>query len=138
MPDALLRACTHCGNPTSQSPCASCATKREHARGSAHARGYTRLWREWFKPKFEGMLVKADIAPVCGASLPGGPNTKAFSECARTGLLNAANLHLDHEPPLLPEERRDKRKVCDPLRVGLLCRRDHGIKTREEQVRAHV
>ena len=56
----------------------------------------------------------------------------AFSRCRRRGVLTATKLHLDHEPPLRPEERRDRRAVENPLRVGFLCPSCHSAKTLEQ------
>jgi hypothetical protein len=108
----------------------------ERQRGSAHARGYTRHWRESFKPWFIDLLIAADIAPVCGASLPQGP-AMTYSLCKADGLLTFTNpdgsaLHLHHDPSLQPEERHDRRKVEDPARVGLLCLSCHSIATHGE------
>lgn len=78
------------------------------------------------------MLVEAGVLPICGASLPGGPQT-SDSRCQADGLQNGEDLHLDHEPPLTDAERLDARIVCDPLRIQLLCGVDHSRKTRLEQ-----
>ena len=83
------------------------------------------------------MLITAGVAPVCGAALPGGPAMTA-SRCKAAGLLVDRNvdgsaLHVDHDPPLTREERSDWRIVCDPTRVGLLCKKDHSEKTQNER-----
>lgn len=105
------------------------AHEREHARhrGSAHSRGYTRRWRE-FKAWFIQRLIRAGIAPVCGARWPGEPPT-GDSLCQRDGRLTAVRLHLDHTPPLTDEERGNEQAVCDEHRVQLLCEACHNAKT---------
>lgn len=55
------------------------------------------------------------------------------SRCKAEQRLNNRDLHLDHNPPLTAEERKDWRIVCQPLRVGWLCRACHSAKTRNEQ-----
>jgi hypothetical protein len=79
--------------------------------------------------RFPSHLVVANVAPVCGATLPGGPQT-TDSRCRSLGLLTFYNedgtaLHGDHVPPLRDEERHDRRAVCDPLRIQLLCAACH-------------
>jgi hypothetical protein len=79
------------------------------------------------------MLVEAGVAPVCGAVLPGGPVT-TDSRCQALGWTifsseDGSSLHLDHEPALTAEERRQPEIVCDPLRIQLLCKIDHAVKT---------
>jgi len=78
------------------------------------------------------MLVEAGIPPVCGAALLGGP-TGGWSRCKEEGRSNGADLHIDHQPKLSQAERQDLAKVCDPLRVELLCRSCHARKTTAEQ-----
>lgn len=83
------------------------------------------------------MLIEAGIAPVCGAVLPGGPQTHD-SSCQAAGVQTFANpdgssLHLDHEPPLTDAERQDARSVCNAFRIQLLCSADHAIKTQRER-----
>lgn len=78
------------------------------------------------------MLVSAGIPPCCGAALPDGPKTQD-SQCAASGLMvfasaNGASLHLDHEPPLRPEERGDTVAVTDENRIQLLCSLCHAAK----------
>lgn len=79
------------------------------------------------------MLVEQGIPPVCGAVLPGGPQVPD-SECKAAGLMTFDDLHFDHDPPLTEAERHDPSKVCDPSRIRLLCGREHGQKTRNEQM----
>lgn len=78
------------------------------------------------------MLLDRGIPPVCGAALPEGPKTQD-SYCRRDGVLTFHRLHLDHEPPLTEAERGDVSKVCDPLRLQLLCFVDHARKTEREK-----
>jgi hypothetical protein len=131
---APLRPCAapRCTNRTSSGLCPEHRRVREQARGSAHVRGYGKQWAE-FRVQFIVLLAARGIPAACGASLPGGPDTRRYSTCAQAGRLNALDLHLDHEPPLTLEERRNPGKVCDPLRVGFLCREDHSRKTMQEQ-----
>jgi 5-methylcytosine-specific restriction protein A len=132
MPAALLRPCgPHCPVLVRSGRCAEHRRAAEQRRGSASRRGYGRFW-ERFRVWFISLLVSAGSAPVCGASLPGGPDTRRFSQCAQRGVLNDVDLHVDHEPPLTDEERTDRAKVCDPLRVGLLCASCHATKTAGE------
>ena len=117
--------------------CAACARTRETWRGSARARGYNGIW-EGFRVVFIGLLVAAGIAPVCGATLPDGPKTQD-SECRRLGLqtfasADGSSLHLDHDPPLQPSERRDASRVCDAARIQLLCASCHARRLRETAV----
>jgi len=72
------------------------------------------------------------ILPVCGARLDGGPQGD-HSECRRLGLTtfqsaDGTSLHVDHDPPLTDLERSDPERVCDPLRVQLLCAECHARK----------
>lgn len=90
------------------------------------------MWRA-FRLYFIGLLVAAGIAPICGAALPDGPQT-SHSRCKAHGLetwrsADGSDLHLDHEPGLLPHERIDSLKVCDPKRIQLLCAACHTAKT---------
>lgn len=131
MPSALLRACSSvgCPNLSHGGPCQTCAKAREQRRGSAHTRGYTRAW-EGFRARFKRLLIAAGIAPVCGASLPDGPDTRRWSRCLeQQGWLNDRQLHLDHEPPLTEAERANPKAVLDARRVGFLCQSCHAAKT---------
>jgi hypothetical protein len=56
----------------------------------------------------------------------------AASRCKAEGRLNNHRLQLHHNPPLKPEERSDRRKIEDPLRVGFLCEADHSAETMRE------
>jgi hypothetical protein len=136
MPSALLRPCPAIGCPelVVSGRCAQHRGLTERYRGTAASRGYDAHWSTVFRPWFIQHLIAAGIAPVCGAALPGGPGM-ADSRCAAQGRLNDRQLHLDHDPPLRDDERRDRRAVEDPLRVGLLCRSCHSAKTLREQGR---
>lgn len=134
MPSALLRVCLEPGCPAlvESGRCPAHARHVERRRGSAASRGYDSYWSRVFRPGFVRALIAAGVAPVCGAALPGGPRMDD-SACRQAGLLNDHDLHLDHDPPLRSEERSDRRAVCDPLRVGLLCASCHSRKTQREQ-----
>lgn len=135
MPTALLRPCSEpggCPELVESGRCPTHARQRERWRGTATARGYTSHWSKVFRPRFIRMLLAAGVAPVCGASLPGGPAMTA-STCKAQGFLNDQRLHLHHDPPLRPEERGDRRTVEDPMRCGLLCAADHSRETQREQ-----
>lgn len=138
MPSAPLSPCrgkTGCPNLTpAHTLCSSCAPT--HGRRSASARGYTSYWSKVFRGLFVRQLIRADLAPICGAALPGGP-AMHDSVCKREGRITDRRLHLDHDPPLREDERDDRRAVCDPLRVGFLCASCHSLKTnRERRARA--
>ena len=132
MPMAPLRPCAGgCGAKVKAGRCSSCARATEQRRGSASARGYTSAWHR-FCLWVQGQMVLLGILPVCGAILPGGPVT-TDSQCKAAGLLtfrsaDGSALHHDHEPPLTEAERRDASKVCDPMRLQLLCASCHAAK----------
>jgi hypothetical protein len=134
VPLAPPRICSRCRRLV-YGRCPTCARLLDQARGTAHARGYDRAWLA-FRPVFIARLVEAGILPVCGAALPAGPHT-ADSCCRAAGLLTFSNpdgssLHLDHDPPLRDDERRDVAAVCDPQRIQLLCAACHSTKTVRE------
>lgn len=133
-PAPLLRACAEPGCPelVQAGRCPAHARVVEQRRGTATSRGYDSHWTRIFRPWFIAQLIKHGIAPACGAALPGGPSM-ADSHCKAEGRLNGRHLHLDHDPPLTDAERRDRRAVEDPTRVGFLCRECHGAKTQREQ-----
>lgn len=112
--------------------CPTHARDREHRRGSPTSRGYDSYWSRVFRPWFFNQLIAHGIAPVCGAALPGGP-AMTDSRCRAAGLLNDKERELDHDPPLQPGEQRDRDTVCNPLRVGVLCKSCHSAKTQREQ-----
>ena len=134
MPSALLRPCANpggCHELVESGRCKAHATEQDAARGSSAERGYDGYWRRfiiWFRHQ----LIAKGIVPVCGAALSGGPSM-ADSQCRAQGLLNDHDLHLDHDPPLRPDERQDRRAVCNPLRVGFLCASCHARKTLRER-----
>ena len=144
MPSALLRACAYpggCPELTEGHLCTAHQKERESRRGSAHARGYTRHWRQVFIPLFERMLIAAGLAPVCGAALPDGPRMTE-SRCNSLGVLTFFNqdgsrLHLHHNPPLQEHERDDRQAVEDPRRVGFLCQSCHAAETLASQQMGH-
>lgn len=137
MPSSPLHPCSWPGGcpellPRGRSRCDLHALAAEQQRGSATARGYDYHWSSVFRPAFIARLLALGIAPVCGAALPDGPRM-LDSQCRADGIENARHLHLDHDPPLRPEERTHRRTVEDPRRVGLLCRTCHNRKTQREQ-----
>lgn len=132
MPSALLRPCSEpggCPELVESGRCAQHARAAERFRGTATARGYDSHWSKVFRPRFFGLLRKAGVAPVCGGALPGGPTTDD-SQCKRNGWLNDRHLQLHHDPPLRDDERADRGKVEDPLRVKVLCASCHSARTR--------
>jgi hypothetical protein len=133
VPSALLRPCSAplCPELVEGRFCVEHARQAEQRRGSSAARGYDARWRA-FAVRFRRMLVAADVATVCGASLPGGP-VMQDSRCKAEGRLNGPRLQVHHEPPLTDDERQDPRKVCDPYRVGLLCHSCHSARTVQGQ-----
>ncbi len=126
MPLAPLRLCQNCGALVTRT-CDRCTRRAELFRGSASSRGYGASWRA-FRRTFLERLVAAGIAPICGAVLPGGPQT-TDSLCHAEGREVSEGLHLDHEPPLRDDERQDPRKVQDWRRIQALCARCHGRRT---------
>ncbi len=99
--------------------------------GSSSSRGYGSAWQA-FRRRFIAQLVQMNIIPVCGASLPSGPQT-AHSRCRELGLMVGHGLHLDHEPPLTDAERANRAAVCDERRIQLLCSSCHAAKTVSQQ-----
>jgi hypothetical protein len=126
------------GHPCAAQPCAGITTTRfcpahqtapvvaPGKQEKTSARGYGWKWQQ-FRGTFLRLLVSRDVVPVCGASLPEGPQTR-HSRCKGDGVQTFQRLHLDHEPPLTPEERSDVRTVCNPLRIQLLCAACHAAK----------
>lgn len=131
-----FRSCPtpRCPNLTESGPCEVCRKTRYkdvEPRGSAASRGYGASWRA-FRVEFFTALASAGIPPVCGATLPNGPQT-CDSQCSAQGYAaftseDGTELHLDHEPPLTGAERNDPTKVCDKDRIQLLCRACHSRK----------
>ncbi len=143
MPTAALYPCSMpgCQELVPAGRCAKHRAAREYQRGNAYQRGYGSsrgsAWQR-FRRQFITLLFDANIAPICGASLPDGPQTQD-SHCQQAGLLIGANLdgsslHFDHEPPLQDHERKNQRAVCDPRRIQLLCNQCHNAKTRTHQL----
>jgi hypothetical protein len=131
MPDAAFRPCAGgCGKRVHKGKCPNCARQYEQARGSAWKRGYNSAWHS-FREQFIVMLQERGILPICGATLPNGPQTQD-SQCKGQGIQEWQALHFDHEPPLQPHERNNMHAVCNPLRIQLLCPRDHSRKTERE------
>lgn len=133
MPSALLHPCSVPGCPalTDQPRCPVHTKQADRQRGTPTERGYNAAWRD-FRRRFKNTLIMHGIAPVCGAALPGGP-LMAASRCRAEGRLNDVALELHHDPPLQPHERQDRRAVCNPLRVGWLCKACHSRATQEQQ-----
>ena len=111
--------------------CPACSRQTNQQRGSASARGYGSAWVQ-FRLRFIAKLIDQGILPVCGASLPDGPQT-AHSSCRAQGLMKGEDLHLDHDPPLRDDERANRAAVHDERRIQLLCASCHNAKTRREQ-----
>ena len=133
MPSSLLRPCATPGCPTltAQARCQEHTREYEARRGTPLERGYNAAWRD-FRRRFKDTLIHHGIAPVCGAALTGGP-LMADSRCKAAGLLNDRALHLHHDPPLQPHERKDTAVICNSLRVGFLCRSCHARATQGQQ-----
>ena len=131
MPSAPLHFCTTCGQKVLGRRCPRCTQQYERTRGSASQRGYNSGW-EQFRVLYLHLLMRARITPTCGAALPDGPHTQD-SLCKAQGLSTWDHLHWDHEPPLLSHERNHSHKVCDPLRIQLLCASCHSKKTERDQ-----
>jgi 5-methylcytosine-specific restriction endonuclease McrA len=139
MAGALRRACATigCRNTTTKgSTCPACTRHTDAARRSAAARGYDREW-DTLRRRFRWALLKAGIAPVCGARLPGARPAPA-SECWTAGALIDDTRHrlrfgkgldTDHIIP----HRGDRVLFRDLLNLQLLCHREHSAKTLREQ-----
>jgi hypothetical protein len=140
-PWAPLRPCAtpNCPERVPRGHCAAHRRQREAYRGSSASRGYDHKW-VLFRRYFVSLLLEANIPPVCGAALPGGPDTKEHSRCHQDGLQNGHDLHLDHEPPLSEAEREaarhgDRRAVDDAMRCSFLCRSCHASKGLQQNPR---
>jgi len=137
--EALRRYCASPGCPARvvRGFCArhkaATAKQFDHARGSRQSRGYGAAWDRFRTRTFPALLEERGVLPACGARLSGVPSP--HSECVALGRVELQGLHLDHDPPLLPHERRDESAVCDPDRVGYLCIRCHNRKTKAERAR---
>ena len=133
MPSALLKPCAYLGGCSNLVTSGLCDQHKQIARQreTAHQRGYTSRWRAWRKGWMQ-RLIGFGITPVCGARWPGQPPSGA-SKCRAPGLRTSTDLHLHHTPPLREWERKDEARVCDPLRVELLCATCHNAETSREK-----
>ena len=140
-PAALPRACMVAGCPeragAGSGRCEAHRTVFDHEvavrRGKTADRGLdTKHWRA-FRERFAAMLIRAGVAPVCGASLPEGPSV--ITKCRAAAVTNARRLELHHEPPLSPDERQDWRAVCDARRVVWACHDCHAALGAQARVR---
>lgn len=116
---AVPRACSRYGCPHLQ-PCPEHgrhAQQREHnrQRGSSHQMGYGARWRA-FTAWYRAALLRLDIAPLCGARLPGAPQT-TDSLCAQRGRLTLGHV-VDH---IRPVTGPDDPSFYHPLAMQLLC-----------------
>lgn len=130
MPETLgLRFCAEPGCST-RVPRGRCP---QHARTSAHRRGYDAHWERFRTVTYPMLLLEQGIyIHTCGARLQPGPHP--YSECAKAGIGTFTELELDHDPPLKHWERAHPRIVCDPARIGgYLCKTCHAKKTRHER-----
>lgn len=112
--------------------CQQHSRTKERYRGTASERGYTSQWSRFRSEDMPRALLQEGKVPACGVALAIGPQT-TDSQCKAQGLFVTTDLHLDHEPPLQPHERRDPYKVLDPTRVQFLCASCHSRKTQREQ-----
>lgn len=133
MPAAPERLCSGtCGRTLKatgrRTKCEACARTVEQTRGTRTARGYGSTWTRW-RLHYLAALVAQGIPPICGATLPEGPQT-THSQCKAAGLWTGSSsqregLHLNHEPPLRDDERAFPHLVCDARRIELLCATCH-------------
>jgi len=139
MAQAMMRPCPgdggRCPELVTSRSCPKHTRVIEHRRGTRSARGYD---ADWFKlrARFRRELIREDIAPACGARLPGTRPTQD-SQCAAAGLqvgdLPGKSLHVDH---IVPHEGDDAR-FKDMGNLQYLCRECHSAKTlRESRARA--
>ncbi len=144
MPTSPAEPCTQPGCPERAVSRGRCAVHRqdvaERARGSASRRGYgSSKGSAWqvFRRSFLAQLLEAGVMPVCGATLPNGPQTQD-SRCRRdqqwsVESRDGSGLHFDHAPALTAQERAaavagDRRAFDDPRRIQLLCADCHRAK----------
>ncbi len=139
MPVAPLRLCASsgCRERVPSGNCAKHRRQREQWRGTSADRGYDHHWAR-FRLHFVFLLAERGIPPVCGASLPTGPDVARYSRCKAERIENGAGLHLHHEPALTDLERAaaiagDRRAVDDPDRCGFLCRACHAARGLDER-----
>src|ERR1041384_1334725 len=134
MPDAPLRPCLGgCGTRVPGGRCAACTRQTNTARRLARVFDYAASWWRRFRAQFFGRLAAQGIPAVCGATMPGGPDPRG-SRCRAEGRTTGASddgtgLHLHHEPELTEAEQRDRRAICNPLRIVVLCRSCHASET---------
>jgi hypothetical protein len=126
MPWAPKRPCATpgCSALVDRGYCPAHQHRRERQRRVTRELTYSETWWRAFRLQFVSLLVEAGVPPVCGAVLPGGPQTR-LSRCQSSGLLTGTEIHLHHEPPLTDEEQRDRSKVCAIERIVLLCSACH-------------
>jgi 5-methylcytosine-specific restriction endonuclease McrA len=108
------------------------------ARAAGRVFAYSTAWWHHFRLQFVAALIRAGLVPVCGAALPGGPDTAAFSQCRRDGVFtfrsaDGSDLHVDHTPPLTTREHTDRAAITNLFRCCLLCQACHSAKTAREQ-----
>jgi 5-methylcytosine-specific restriction endonuclease McrA len=130
-----LRFCARpgCPNRVARGRCTACRRAAPTVRASAARRGYGRSWEAFRTVTFPALLLERGVIPSCGARLALGPSPS--SECAALGRIVLEGLELDHDPPLTEAERLDPAAVCDPRRVGFLCKSCHTRKTNAERGR---
>jgi 5-methylcytosine-specific restriction endonuclease McrA len=135
MPSAILRLCGVVGGGcpvlVTGGLCQKHMQERERrnlaVRGSSYQRGFTRRWYA-FKDSVIRRMVALDIAPLCGARLPGAPVTDD-SRCATEGLL-VEGTEADHIVPYIgPDGTINRNRQFDPLNIQLLCGSCHSTKT---------
>lgn len=129
MAPGFLRRCVApgCSALVRSGRCAEHARAAWQRRGKVSQRGYGYTW-QLFRERFKALLIRAGIAPACGASLPNGPSMRE-SRCKANGLTNGEDLQLHHDPPLTDGERSVRALVEDVTRVGFLCRSCHSATT---------
>jgi hypothetical protein len=119
LPDLLTRACTTYGCAHA-SPCPVHGREaKRHAyddrRGSASSRGYGSRWRkftEWYRHE----LQRHGIQPLCGARIPGAPQT-TDSDCQSQGLITIGRI-VDH---IVPVQSATDANFYNPMGMQLLC-----------------
>jgi 5-methylcytosine-specific restriction protein A len=135
MPQALAKLCGVLGCPHVQ-PCPDHGRKAQQRayddrRGSASSRGYGSRWRayvEWFVAELFRLAV--DRAGLCGARLPGTPDT-LDSRCAAAGFIVVGTV-VDHIVPVTgPQDAR----FYEPSNHQLLCESCHNAKRQRERGR---
>lgn len=127
MPTALLRYCGEPGCPelVASGRCSAHARVYDTRRGTACNRGYDARWRR-LRRRFIHRLIALGIGPLCGARLPGAPET-AHSRCVADHRVVAGAV-VDHIVP----HRGDERRLYDTLNLQFLCKACHDRKTATE------